>query len=195
MNIGLFGGSFNPPHIGHRIFAGVFKEKGNLDQVWVMVNPEPPHKSDIHLIDYHYRLEMSKMNFNSMDGVIINEIETSLPSPHYTIDSLKHIISLYPDCTFYLCIGEDSLRTFDSWKSPNEIFSLVDLFVVKRDNATDKLPNIVLQNSDKIHWLEADTIPISSNMIRSKLKRGEDISEYLLPEVHDYIKKHKLYIV
>jgi len=193
MKIGLFGGSFNPPHLGHRIFAQIFKEQGNLDQLWVMVSPVPPHKNVESLVDYEHRLSMSKINFEFMDGVIIKQVEEELPPPHFTINTLKYLLKQFPKDTFYLCIGEDSLRSFETWNSPNEILNLVDLLVVKRDHLTDTLPKIIQDKKDRVHWLNADTVPISSELIRYQLKNGIDSSEYLEPKVLDYITKHKLY--
>jgi nicotinate-nucleotide adenylyltransferase len=194
MKIGLFGGSFNPPHLGHRAFARTFKELGQLDQVWILVSPEPPHKESLSLADYRHRLEMARINFESLEGIVINRSEERLPSPHFTVNTIKELQESYPNHTFFLCLGEDSIRNFDTWKSPDDILSMVEILVVKRESSSEKLPDSVLSNLDRVHWLESDVMPISSSQIRDKLHRGLDVSEYIDSQVLEYIRMNRLYI-
>jgi len=193
MKIGLFGGSFNPPHRGHRTFASVFKAQGLLDQVWILVSPDPPHKDGENLVPYEHRHKMALLNFEGLDGVLINQIEEDLPAPHYTVHTLKHLKKNFPDVTFFLCLGEDSIRSFESWKSPNEILDMVEILVVRRDHTSTELPKMILDNSHRIHWLDAKTESVSSSLVRKYLQEGRDISEYLDSRVFEYIQTHKLY--
>jgi len=193
MKIGLFGGSFNPPHYGHLHLASAFKREAQLDEVWILVSPEPPHKSGRILASYDHRLAMTSLLFQHSQGILVNRVEEHLPAPQYTYRTIEALKKEYPLDTFYLCLGEDSLEHFMEWRQPDTIMREVELLIARRPGVKaykEDLPEHWLQ---RIHIIDAPMIPISSSDIRNRILTKQTL-EALVPNViAEYIKTHGLY--
>ena len=114
--IGLFFGSFNPVHIGHVELANAFLKQANLEELWVVLTPQNPHKKSIDLAQDYHRLQMLKEAFSTQSKYIkISEVEFLLTAPYYTANTLDYLEKQYPKCTFSILMGSDSLETLPSW--------------------------------------------------------------------------------
>ncbi len=193
MKIGLFGGSFNPPHYGHFELASAFRTEGHLDVLWVLVSPEPPHKAEDVLASYQHRLAMASLLFDHTQGIEINRIEEDLPAPHFTYQTIQALKDQYPQTTFFLCLGEDSLEHFMEWKQPESIISDVELLIARRPGVDANLEKLPAPWLSRIHFINAPLIPISSSDIRKRVLAQNPIEDLLPSEIADYIKRHHLY--
>jgi len=189
--IGLLGGTFDPVHNGHLAIAQSFLESGYLSELWLLLTPNPPHKTDQKLSDYDLRLEMLKAAFQDVEGVMVSDIEQQLPKPSYTIQTLRHLADKYPTEKFYLCIGEDSLREFKQWKNWKSILDYCELLVARRpeSNALELDPVI----SQQTHFVDHDAVDISSTRIRRSVAKGKDVSPLVPSEVDHLIQHFNLY--
>jgi nicotinate-nucleotide adenylyltransferase len=193
MDIGLFGGSFNPPHTGHLWLTEAFRTKGNLDLVWVLVAPDPPHKDEASLVAYEHRLEMTKMTFHNSFGVEVNLIEESLPKPTYTYRTVEALKAKHPGTTFWLCIGEDSFYDLPNWKEPERLLRNVNLLVARRGGY---VPTSALPNADwiqRLRYIDIEPLPTSSTDIRTLVSTGASTHGLLQPDIEQYIYDHRLY--
>lgn len=176
MNIGIYGGTFNPPHNGHLQLARTFLNQAALDEVWLMVSPQNPFKVNDALPSDDYRLRLVQAAVEGNDGLVASDFEFHLPKPSYTWNTLQALSAAYPQHTFSLLVGGDNWAAFDRWSHPQDIINHYPLYVYPRPESPlheDKLP----QN---VHLLTGELLDISSTDIRQRLQRGEDIS-HLVP--------------
>ena len=137
--IGLFGGSFDPIHLGHLAILESFISSGYIDELWVLVNPNPPHK---HGLDASYsdRLRMVEMAIKDINGCLISRIEEELPTPNYSYKTIDYVIDNLGYSDVYFCLGSDSIGSFKTWKNYEKILDRVMLLVAQR--STDfRLPS------------------------------------------------------
>lgn len=189
--IGIFGGSFNPIHVGHAIIASYVMEHTQLDQLWLMVTPENPFKQGTHLAPEVHRLRMTEMVSRRIKGVTTSAFEFQLPKPSYTIDTLKALKNRFPDDEFFLLVGADNWQAWNRWKSHDEIINNHHVMVYPRLGFDVNIPAEI---SDRVTLVEAPIIEISSTEIRDAVAHGRNISFYVADEVEQYIRKHNLYI-
>lgn len=193
MDIGLFGGSFNPPHTGHVRLAREFREKGCLDMVWVLVAPDPPHKDVAGMVSYQHRLAMTQLAFAESFGVEVNRIEETLPSPAYTYRTVESVKLKHPGSRFWLCIGEDSLHDLPKWKHPELLIQNVELLVAKRGDYEASGSDLPEEWLKKVHYIDIEPMSISSSSIRNLVAHNLDIEDLVAEPVVEYIRKHRLY--
>ena len=110
--IGLFGGSFNPVHLGHTALAAYVCEQGHVDEVWMMVSPQNPLKQNLELLDEQHRLAMMQLAVAPYPALKACDFEFHLPRPSYTYHTLQALRTAYPDNTFSLIIGEDNWQNY-----------------------------------------------------------------------------------
>lgn len=186
--VGLLGGSFDPIHKGHIAIAKSFIASGYIDELWILVNPSPPHKTDLDA-SYEHRKKMVELAYRDIYGVHISLIEEELPMPNYTINTIKHILNTYALEKLYFCLGMDSLESFHTWKSYDEILSFVDLLVAERDQEFS-IPNYL---KDKVTLVKHSVIDVSSTKVRKALLGGEPVTSLLDHTTIHYINYHHLY--
>ena len=116
MNIGIYGGSFNPVHFGHVGLAKWVIEHTDLDEVWLLVSPNNPLKPAGILAPEEERLAAVREAIKGIPGLVASDFEFSLPRPSYTANTLRALQKAYPEHTFTLLIGEDNLAIFDQWR-------------------------------------------------------------------------------
>ncbi|WP_138429656.1 nicotinate (nicotinamide) nucleotide adenylyltransferase [Fodinibius saliphilus] len=189
--VGLFGGSFDPVHNGHLSIAQSFLNSEFISSLWVLLTPNPPHKEDQSLTSYELRLEMLKFAFEDWDDVTISDIESKLPIPSYTIQTVQYFSKQFPDKEFYLCIGEDSAHHFKSWYQWRKILQYCDLLVAHRPS--DKILKLEPEVARNAHIIDHDPINISSTEIRELIKNEGDISDLVPSRVQDFINKNNPY--
>ena len=116
MKIGVLGGSFNPIHIGHAILANYITQCTDIEQLWLMVSPQNPLKSELPQSYDVHRLAMTELVASKCDNVITSGFEFTLPKPSYTVDTLKALREKFPQHEFVLVIGADNWQNFEKWK-------------------------------------------------------------------------------
>ncbi len=190
MKIGVFGGSFNPIHIGHCIVASHILQSSELDEVWLNVSPQNPLKAETSDAMSQHRLNMARLAIDGCDGLKVCDVEFHMPVPSYTISTLRELKRIYPDHDFKLIIGSDNWLIFDRWRAFDEIIADFGVVIYPRPGfplPPDKtLP-------DNVEIVKAPEIELSSTHIRHCAKKGLDL-HFLLPDkVREYIMFNNLY--
>ena len=182
-SIGIFGGSFNPIHIGHLALANYLCEYGDLDEVWFMVSPQNPFKRDSKLWDDELRLELAHLAVEGYPKFKVCDIEFHLPRPSYTINTLNTLKEQYPDKDFTLISGADNWSMFPRWRSADEIISQYKVLIYPRPGFTinaEELPST-------IRLVNTPQLEVSSTFIRESLEAGKDVRYFLHPKVWERI--------
>jgi nicotinate-nucleotide adenylyltransferase len=176
MKIGLFFGSFNPLHMGHKIIASYMAEFSNLDKVMFVVSPQNPLKKKQSLLDQHHRLMIIRMEIEDNSKLQVSDIEFSMPQPSYTIDTLIRLKEKHPEYQYALIMGSDNLQNFHKWKNYQQILDDYSIYVFPR-------PGFEIDRAHKnIHIVkDVPYMEISASFIRHSIKEGKDVS-YLMPE-------------
>jgi nicotinate-nucleotide adenylyltransferase len=185
MNVGIFGGSFNPIHLGHLLLAETARDQLGLDRVLFIPAHMPPHKASADLLPALTRLEMVKLAIREHHGFVASDIELHRSGPSYTIDTVKLLRAQAPDAELYLIVGADMLGV--EWKGWSELKRLCTIVAARR-------PGARAAKADKaIAWIEMPQIGISSSDIRSRRHAGRSI-RYLVPgAVERFIRARHLY--
>ncbi len=190
MKVGLFFGSFNPVHIGHMIIANYMLEYTTLDQVWMVVSPQNPFKSQKSLAKDYDRLHLLNLAIDDHPNIKSSNVEFALPKPSYTIDTLIYLREKYPKHQFSLIMGGDNLTHLHKWKNYEKIVSNYDIYVYKRGEEEVKHEII---DPKRIYVCEAPLLNISASYVRKNIKEGKSI-QYLVPnEVFEYLKTSTIY--
>jgi nicotinate-nucleotide adenylyltransferase len=189
LQVGLFFGSFNPPHIGHLAIANYMVEFAGLDQLWFVVSPQNPLKENEVLLREYDRLELTRLAVEDDLRFRVSDAEFRLPKPSYTINTLQNLKEKFPDHTFSLVMGSDNLESFRQWKDYQTILENHRILVYPRLGvAADKLmvhPDITL--------LKAPLMEISSTFIRDSVKAGKDMRYFVSFRVWEYLDKMNCY--
>ena len=177
MKIGLYFGSFNPVHIGHLIIANFMATNTNLDQVWFVISPQNPLKHKSSLLNKYHRKYLIDIAIDGEKKLRSSTIEFSLPTPSYTIKTLAYLKEKYPDSTFSIIMGSDSLQNITKWKNYELLLKNYQILVYQR-------PGFKSENEygGNIITIKAPLLDISSTQIREMIKRGESI-KFLVPDV------------
>ena len=191
MKIGIFGGSFDPIHVGHAIIAQYIISSGIVDRLWFMVSPVNPLKvNKVRQVADTDRLRMVEMVSRPMEGVETSALEFSMPKPSYTIDTLNTLQEKFPDDEFYLVIGADNWTKFGMWRSSREILEKYHVLVYPRLGHEVVIPD---ELKDRAMLVDAPVIELSSTEIRERLAEGLSVRYYVPDEVGQYIDKKNLY--
>lgn len=195
--IGIFGGTFDPPHLGHLILAAEAQAQLKLERVLWVLTPQPPHKPERPITLLEHRLEMLRRAISDSPGFELSTVEIDRPGPHYTIDTLNLLQEKYPTGKLVLLIGGDSLRDLPGWSRPREIIAAVYAFGVMRrpgDNIElDALERVFPRIRDKLLFIDAPQFDISSSSLRQRIADGGHHRYYLHTQVYDYIQQNHLY--
>lgn len=189
MKIGIFGGSFNPIHIGHCILAEYIAKFSDLDEVWLNISPQNPLKSSSDLAEDSHRMNMLNIAIKESTCLKVCDIEFSLPRPSYTVTTLEKLKEKYPEHEFSLIIGADNWHNFKKWRNWEKIIQNHDILVYPR--AGYELVND--GNYTNVKFIDAPLIEISSTFIRETLKKGINLNFFLPHGVLNYIQENKLY--
>lgn len=197
MKIGILGGTFDPPHVGHLIVASQIKERMNLDQIWLM--PVASHAFDKKLSSSSHRLEMTKIV--SYDGIIASDYEIKLGGVSFTYHTMKYLREERPQDLFYFCMGSDLLEDFHKWNDREALIEENNFVIYPRGRDFEHLEKKVqsVMGSDQmshISIIEGQDVVItnvSSTLVRRRLKEKKPV-KYLVPEkIIAYITTHNLY--
>lgn len=184
--VGILGGTFNPPHIGHLILAQEILDKLNLNKIFFIPTNIPPHKNTT-LIKAEHRLIMTKMSVEGNKRFSCLDLEIKRGGVSYTIDTLRELKRRFPYNDFHLIIGSDLAKEFHTWKSYREIADLTKIVVGKRNN-------FPIRKREGFLLVNILQVEVSSSLIREFIKNRFSIKYLVHPAVERYIKKHKLYL-
>lgn len=191
MKIGVFGGTFNPPHNGHVRLAKAAADELKLDKLLVIPSCIPPHKIAAKLADGQERLEMCRLAFGCDPRFEVSPMELERGSRSYTVETLRELKALYPDSELYFIVGSDMLESFDKWYLWQEILSLSVLCAASREEGYSPDLSRFGKLAERIKIITLDPLEVSSTQIRNSA--GEVSPELLDPKVAAYIREHGLY--
>jgi len=187
MKVGLFGGSFNPIHLGHLILAEEAKEMLCLEKVIFIPSHTPPLKKSEDIADSHDRYEMVKLAIKENPSFSASDIEIRRGGTSYTIDTVRTLKKEMPNTEFVFLIGSDCLKSLYAWKDVEELFRSCHFVIVKRS----KFPSENVPNG--FEKLDIPQVDISSRELRKRLREGKSISYQVPKAVEHYILERKLY--
>ena len=189
--IGLYFGSFNPIHVGHLIIANYFVEYADIDQLWFVVSPQSPFKTNINLLPEYQRLELVHLAIEEDFRFRASDIEFTLDKPNYTVRTLVYLDEKYPDYDFTLLMGSDQMPHFTKWKNYETILEYYKILVYERPDFPPETSE--LSKHPNITFVKAPLMEISSSFIRKSIKEGKDM-RYMLPsKVYKYINEMHFY--
>ncbi len=195
--IGIFGGTFDPPHIGHLILASEAAHQLHLSRLLWVLAPDPPHKLDQSITPLPHRLEMLKRMISDNPLFEISLLEIDRPGPHYTIDTVRLLAKKEPDTDIILLLGGDSLRDLPTWRLCTDLVAAVsNIGVMRRPGDFFDMPALEAQIpglTEKVRFIDALLQNLSSSEIRRRVMEREVYRYYILPSVYDYIESHHLY--
>lgn len=198
MRIALFGGTFDPPHRGHRAIATAAADAFHLDRILFAPTGLQPLKTTLPPAPYQDRLAMVALAIQQDPRFSTSTLDaphlTGLPN--YTVDTLTTLRQLYPDDTLFNLVGADSFLTLPKWRDSGRLLDLADWIVVSRPGSPlpEPLPfPLKPQQITRVHRLETVHLDISSTDLRHRLHQGDPCSDILPPGVSDYIRQHHLY--
>lgn len=200
MRLGVFGGSFDPIHVGHLILAEQCREHARLDEVWFLPAATPPHKQERELVSARQRTEMLELAIYGNDVFSVSTMELDRGGVSYTVDTLTEIAEVYPESDLFFMMGADSLTEFPTWREPARILELATPLVVARGGE----PTLDFQSLSpyvsgerlaeiKRHEVRMPLLEISSSRIRQDVSEGRSIRYRVPRAVEQYISTHHLY--
>ncbi|MGM9987675.1 MAG: nicotinate-nucleotide adenylyltransferase [Bacillaceae bacterium] len=184
--IGLMGGTFNPPHIGHCIVAKEVQEACGLDEIWFVVSGVPPHKESTEIASNIDRKKMVEAAIEGEPSFSICTIELEREGITYTYDTMKELVKRYPDDAFYFIIGGDMVEYLPKWYRIDELIKLVTFIGVGR-------PGYERISPYPVQMVDVLQIDISSSLIRERIKEGRNIKYFVPDGVYTYIREKALY--
>jgi nicotinate-nucleotide adenylyltransferase len=199
MRIGIFGGTFDPVHMGHLILAEQCRAQANLDEVWFVPSAQPPHKSDKSVTRFEQRCDMLELAIAGHSAFRVDRIEKELPEPSYTARTLSELHTRHPGNEFFLLLGSDCLPDLPGWYEPRLVIERAGLVVVPR-------PGVMLWTAERLaaalsldvsavrlRFVACPMIEIASRELRRAITDGMSI-RYMVPRaVEEYIRERKLY--
>lgn len=191
MKIGLFFGTYNPIHLGHLIIANHLAEHSDLDQIWLVVTPQSPHKTKQSLLDNHQRLELVFRATKDYPKLAPSAIEFNLPQPNYTVRTLAYLEEKYPENQFALIMGEDNLSSLPKWKNAEVIMVNYPIYVYPRK--MNRSSGSASFSSETVTYIDAPIIEVSSTFIRQQIKDGKNVKPLLPMAVWNYIDEMNFY--
>lgn len=195
--IGVLGGTFDPPHIGHLWLATMAADAHRLDRVLFMPASQPPHKPRREMSPVVDRLLMTRLAIEGDRTLELSRIEMERPGPSYTVDSLVELRAIYPEVEIFLVMAADSLAEIDRWREPERILELAEWIVGPRPGAPTPDPARFGERfgaaARRIHLLDGPALAVSSSDIRRRVAAGHAI-RYLVPRpVEQLIHERGLY--
>ena len=198
MRVGIYGGTFSPIHNGHVAAAKAFMEQMWLDILYVIPTGVTPHKDMKGDATAKDRLEMCRLAFADVDGVIVSDLEMRREGKSYTVDTLRELYD--PAGRLFFLMGTDMLLTLDQWREPEEIFRLCYPVYIRREAdaaldaaIVDKITSYQRRYGKMVPRIVAPAIELSSSLVREAVGKGESIHGMVPPAVADYIQEKHLY--
>jgi nicotinate-nucleotide adenylyltransferase len=197
MFIGIFGGTFDPPHIGHMILAAEALDQLGLDRLLWVLTPDPPHKQGQAITPLPLRLEMLELALAGNPEFELSQVDIQRPPPHYAVDTVQIIHSQLPGSRLAYLIGGDSLHDLPTWHAPADFLAACDILGVMR-RPGDQIDLSTLEFdlpglTEKIRFIEAPLLEISASEIRRRVSEGRPYRYYVPAPVFEYIQENHLF--
>lgn len=195
MNLGLFGGSFDPVHYGHLLLAEMCREACALDEIWFIPAAIAPHKPAHPAAPASARLEMLRLAIGGHEAFRVSPIEVDRGDVSYTVDTLEEVHAAHPEAALHLLMGSDSLADLPTWRHPARICEVATLAVVHRAGTPppDFAPLSTIGQKVNQRVVEMPGWELSSREIRRRIASDLSIRFQTPRAVEEYIKAHKLY--
>lgn len=197
--IGIYGGTFDPIHMGHLMVAEAARQDCSLEEILFIPSASPPHKKDKYIVNPAYRLEMVQLALEDNPFFKISYVEMERQGINYTVDTLRTLRQDYPrGWELWMIVGGDSFLQIETWKDVPEIMRMCHLAVYRRSSYSQdeydlRADNLQEKYNTKIVFLDAPRVDISSTDIRNRIKEGKSI-RYMVPSrVENYIKNNRIY--
>jgi len=195
--LGIFGGTFDPPHLGHLILAETAADTLRLDRVLFVPAADPPHKAATSIrTTADHRLAMVQLAIKDNPRFAISRVDLDRPGPHYSADMLRLLSAEHPNTALFFLIGADSLADLPTWSRPREVFELACLGVMRRPGVEpdvfaleDQLPGL----RRRMVWIDAPYIDISASDLARRIATGRSVRYQIPDSVCQYIEQHALY--
>lgn len=195
--LGIFGGTFDPPHLGHLILAAEAYDQLALDRLFWVLTPNPPHKLGHEITPAAARLQLVQAAIQDNSRFELSRVDLDRPGPHLAVDTVRILAHQYPDQEIIYLIGGDSLHDLPTWHKPQELVDEVDAFGVMRrpGDAVDltRLEAALPGLSAKVRFVDAPLLEISASQIRERACQGRPFRYYLFPPVYELIVQLGLY--
>lgn len=196
-NIGIFGGTFDPPHLGHLILASEARQSLQLTRLLWMLTPISPHKVGNFITEPQRRIEMLKLALADEPAFELSTLELERPAPQYTVETLEILQRQNPASDLTLLLGADSLGGLHTWHRPADLVRVCrSIGVMRRPGESvqlDALEAILPGLTEKVRFVDAPLLEISSREIRRRVKEGLEFRYFVPRAVFDYIQTHRLY--
>ena len=196
--LGIFGGTFDPPHIGHLILAAEARDQLDLDcTIWVLT-PDPPHKRGKEIGSLPHRMAMVDLAIREDDAFALSRVDIDRPGPHYTVDTIEILKREYPDHAMIYLMGGDSLHDLPNWYKVEQFLENLDGIGVMRRPGDDidisTLISALPQLKEKLNFVTAPLLEISADQIRRRVRQNRSYRYYLLPNIFEYICSNQVYL-
>jgi nicotinate-nucleotide adenylyltransferase len=195
-DIGILGGTFNPPHVGHLVMVQEALDQLGLDRVVLMPVAEPPHKEALADPGADVRLELCRLAAGDLNAVDVSDLEIERGGPSYTVDTLRALHDRVPEHALTFIVGGDMAHSLASWREPEAILGMARLAVAERDGLRreDIAKRLEpLHSGDRVVFFDMPRIDLSSSAIRDRVAAGRPI-RYLVPDpVIEAIESRRLY--
>ncbi|MCX6843840.1 MAG: nicotinate-nucleotide adenylyltransferase [candidate division WOR-3 bacterium] len=191
LRLGVFGGSFNPIHLGHLLVAEDVRRRLRLDRVLFVPTCRPPHKHG-PMTHYHHRLAMTRLAIAGEPGFELCRIEELRPGRSYTVDTLARLKVLYPGAALCLVLGSDQYQEISGWYRPQMLARLARLVVMSRPGTAQPalFPG---HDPRRVLFRAVIQVAVSAKLVRARLAKGHSV-RYMLPvKVSEYVTRHHLY--
>jgi len=187
--IALFGGTFDPVHLGHLIVAEWAWDALDLDKVIFIPNHIHPFRKRRDITPPQQRLDMLELALQAYPNFEVSDVELERKGVSYTVDTLEYLHKIYPDSELFFLIGADNLLKFDEWKEPQRILELAKIVIYNRDDS--RIEDDTRQ--ERMIYLNSPNIKISSTQIRERIKQGHSCKSMLPLDVWRYIEENHIY--
>jgi nicotinate-nucleotide adenylyltransferase len=197
MKIGVFGGTFDPPHLGHLILASEAQEQCKLDQVLWVLTPFPPHKQLHKLSPLDDRLKMVELAISRNSSFALSHVDVNRKPPHFAVETMRLLKDEAPSYEFYYMMGLDSVNDLNAWHKPADFIRLCDGIIVMQRHGESfdsyKLESFFPGIMKILCLLQTPIIEISATEIRMRVSLGKQYRYFVPEKIYRYIKDHKLY--
>ena len=183
---GIFGGSFNPIHVGHIALARQLLKCAGLQEVWFVVSPQNPWKCERELLDDERRLDMVRIALREEENLLASDYEFHLQRPSYTLNTLRHLSEDYPDREFVLLIGGDNWAQFDKWYGYQEILSNYSIVVYPRRGENVEVKEL----PGNVSVVDTPFLDISSTEIRNRILQGQSIHDLVPKSIESLVLRN-----
>jgi nicotinate-nucleotide adenylyltransferase len=195
-HLGVFGGAFDPVHIGHLLVAAEAVDALDLQILLIVPVADPPHRPARDLSAAAHRVAMLEIAFRDLPQARLARHDLDRPGPHYTADTLELIQADYPGAALHLVMGADQLRDFGTWHNPAAVVSRARLAVAGRPGISVPLGEVaraVPGIGEAVDWIHPPPVGVSASDIRARVAAGRSIRYHVTPRVEDYIRATGLY--